>query len=68
MGGLIIICVTLGILCIVLIIQKLALHYRIRKLTEQVDGFNSGTAEMLDVALREDKLAEALTRLDGVFG
>ena len=58
MGGLIIICVALGILCIVLIIQKLALHYRIRKLTEQVDGFNSGTAEMLDVALREDRLAQ----------
>ena len=58
MGGLIIVCVALGILCIVLIIQKLALHYRIRKLTEQVDGFNSGTAEMLDVALREDKLAQ----------
>ena len=51
-------CAALGILCIVLIIQKLALHYRIRKLTEQVDGFNSGTAEMLDVALREDKLAQ----------
>ena len=58
MGGLIIICVTLGILCIVLIIQKLALHYRIRKLAERVDGFNLGTAEMLDVALREDKLAQ----------
>ena len=58
MGGLMIACAALGILCIVLIIQKLALHYRIRKLTEQVDGFNSGTAEMLDVALREDKLAQ----------
>ena len=58
MGGLIIICVALGILCIVLIIQKLALHYRIRKLAERVDGFNSGTAEMLDVALREDRLAQ----------
>ena len=51
-------CAALGILCIVLIIQKLALHYRIRKLAERVDGFNSGTAEMLDVALREDKLAQ----------
>ena len=58
MGGLMITCAALGILCIVLIIQKLALHYRIRKLAEQVDGFNSGTAEMLDVALREDKLAQ----------
>ncbi len=58
MGGLIIVCVALAIICIVLLIQKIALHYRIRKLTEQVDGFNSGTAEMLDVALREDKLAQ----------
>ena len=58
MGGLMITCAALGILCIVLIIQKLALHYRIRKLAERVDGFNSGTAEMLDVALREDKLAQ----------
>ena len=58
MGGLMITCAALGILCIVLIIQKLALHYRIRKLAERVDGFNSGTAEMLDVALREDRLAQ----------
>ena len=58
MGGLIIACAALGILCIVLLIQKMILHHRIRKLTEQVDGFNSGTAEMLDVALREDKLAQ----------
>ena len=58
MGGLMITCAALGILCIVLIIRKLALHHRIRKLSEQVDGFNSGTAEMLDVALREDKLAQ----------
>ena len=58
MGGLIIACAALGILCIVLLIQKMILHHRIRKLTEQVDGFNSGTAEMLDVALQEDKLAQ----------
>ncbi len=58
MGGLMIACTALCILCIVLIIQKVALHRRIRKLSEQVDGFNSGTAEMLDVALREDKLAQ----------
>ncbi|MBQ5655816.1 MAG: HAMP domain-containing histidine kinase [Bacteroidaceae bacterium] len=58
MGGLIIACAALGILCIVLLIQKIILHHRIRKLTKQVDGFNSGTAEMLDVALREDKLAQ----------
>ena len=58
MGGLIIACAALGILCIVLLIQKILLHHRISKLTEQVDGFNSGTAEMLDVALQEDKLAQ----------
>ena len=58
MDGLIIACATLGILSIVLLIQKIILHHRIKKLTEQVDGFNSGTAEMLDVALREDKLAQ----------
>ncbi len=58
MGGLIITCAALGILCIVLLVQKIILHHRIRKLTEQVDGFNSGTAEMLDVALQEDKLAQ----------
>ena len=58
MGGLIIACAALGILCIVLLIQKLILHHRIRKLSEQVDGFNSGIAEMLDVALREDSLAQ----------
>jgi len=51
-------CAALVILCIVLMIQKFALHQRIRRLTEQVDGFNSGTAEMLDVALREDTLAQ----------
>ena len=28
------------------------------KLAEQVDSFNSGTSEMLDVALQEDKLAQ----------
>ena len=58
MGGLIIACAALGILCIVLLIQKLILHHRIRKLSEQVDDFNSGIAEMLDVALREDSLAQ----------
>lgn len=58
MGGLIISCAALGILCIVLLMQKIILYHRIRKLTEQVDGFNSGTAEILDVALREDKLAQ----------
>lgn len=58
MGGLTIACAALGILCTVLLSQKIILHNRIRKLTELIDGFNSGTAEMLDVALREDQLAQ----------
>ena len=58
MGGLISVCIILGILCLILIIQKIWLNYRIMKLLEQVDSFNSGTSEMLDVALQEDKLAQ----------
>ena len=58
MGGLIIACITLSALCFVLLIQKILLNHRIRKLAEQVDGFNSGTSEMLDVALEEDRLAQ----------
>lgn len=57
MGGLIVACIVLALACTVLLIQKLWLNQRIRKLAEQVDGFNSGTAEMVDVALREDHLA-----------
>lgn len=58
MGGLISVCIILAILCLILIIQKICLNYRIMKLAEQVDSFNSGTSEMLDVALQEDKLAQ----------
>mgnify|MGYP003302047182 CR=1 FL=1 len=58
MVGLIIACVALAAVCLILLIQKLWLSHRIRKLAEQVDGFNSGTAEMLDVALQEDRLAQ----------
>ena len=58
MGGLISVCIILAILCLILIIQKICLNYRIIKLAEQVDSFNSGTSEMLDVALQEDKLAQ----------
>lgn len=58
MGGLIIACTILGAVCTVLLIQKFLLGRRIHKLAEQVDGFNSGTAEMLDVALREDRIAQ----------
>ena len=58
MGGLIIACIILAVACLILLIQKFLLNYRIRKLAEQVDGFNSGTAEMLDVALQENYLAQ----------
>ena len=37
--------------------RLILLNRRIRKLAEQVEGFHSGTAPMLDVALREDTLA-----------
>ena len=58
MGGLIVACAVLAIVCIALLVQSSLLNRRIRKLAEQVDGYNSGTAEMLDVALREDHLAQ----------
>ena len=58
MGGLIVLCAVLGVACLVLIVQKLLLNHRICRLTEQVDGYNSGTEEMLDVALEEDRLAQ----------
>lgn len=58
MGGLIITCAILTVVCIALLVQKFLLNRRIRKLAEQVDGYNSGTAEMLDVALQEDCLAQ----------
>ena len=54
MGGLII----LTIICAGLLIRNLILNRRIRKLAELVDDFNSGTGEMLDVALEEDALAQ----------
>ena len=54
MGGLII----LTIICAGLLIRNLILNRRIRKLAEKVDDFNSGTGEMLDVALEEDALAQ----------
>ena len=58
MGGLIIACIALSALCLFLLVQKVLFNHRIRKLAEQVDGFNSGTAQMLDVALQEDCLAQ----------
>ena len=54
MGGLII----LFLICAGLLIRNLILNRRIRKLAELVDDFNSGTGEMLDVALEEDALAQ----------
>ena len=58
MGGLITACTILSIICIIMIIERIHLYFRIRTLAEQVDSFNSGTAVMLDVALQEDKLAQ----------
>ena len=54
MDGLII----LSIICAGLLIRNVLLNRRIRKLAELVDDFNSGTGEMLDVALEEDVLAQ----------
>ena len=58
MGGLIIACIILAAACLILLLRYILLNRRIRKLAEQVDGFNSGTAQMLDVALEEDRLAQ----------
>lgn len=57
MGGLIIACGILAVVCITLLVQKFQLNLRIGKLAEQVDGYNSGIGEMLDVSLQEDALA-----------
>lgn len=58
MGGLIVLCILLTTACIVLAVQRILLNIRLRRLAEQVDGFQSGTEKMLDVALREDRLAQ----------
>lgn len=58
MGGMIVLCAILAVICIALLVQRILMNCRIRRLTERVDGFNSGTKEMLDVALQEDKLAQ----------
>ena len=58
MDGLIIACALLSLACLVLLVQKAIANRRIQKLVQQVDGFNTGTAPMLDVALREDRLAQ----------
>lgn len=57
MGGLMIVCIILAVVCLVLLCQKIQLNRRIQRMAEQVDGFNSGTEQMLDVALEEDSLA-----------
>ena len=53
MGGLI-----FAPICLAMLIYILRQNHRIRKLSQQVDGFNAGTSEMLDVALEEDNLAQ----------
>lgn len=57
MGGLSVVCILLGIGCGLLLFRLLRLNRRIRRLTEQVDGFPSGRTEIVDVALEEDALA-----------
>lgn len=58
MGGLTWACVILAVLCGVLLFQKFRMNRQIQILAAQVDGFNSGTEEMLDVALEENGLAQ----------
>lgn len=49
--------VFLGLLCGALLIRQLRTEKRLRVLAEQADGYCSGTAPMLDVALQEDTIA-----------
>lgn len=58
MGGLITACVLLIGICLFLAIRLIVMEHRIRKLREQINGFQSGSCEMLDVALQEDSLAQ----------
>ena len=53
MGGLI-----FALICLALLLYIFRMNRRIWKLARQVDGYNAGTAEMLDVALEEDRLAQ----------
>lgn len=53
MGGLI-----FAPVCLALLLYILRQNRRIRNLARQVDGFNAGTSEMLDVALEEDRIAQ----------
>lgn len=57
MGGLIIACGILFVVCLALLVQIFLLNRRIGKLADQVDGYNSGIGEMLDISLQEDALA-----------
>lgn len=58
MGGLTWVCIIFAVLCGVLLFQKFRTNRQIQMLAAQVDGFNSGTEEMLDVALEENGLAQ----------
>ncbi len=58
MDGLIIVCLGLALTCLILLLRICLINRRIRKLSEQVNGYNSGTTDMLDVALQEDRLAQ----------
>lgn len=58
MGRLTTLCLTLGLLSLLLLLRLYLLNRRVRTLTRRVDNFLSGTGEMLDVALQEDSLAQ----------
>lgn len=51
-------CILLGGGCGLLLLRLHLLNRRIRRLTEQMDGFLSGREDAMDVALGEDRVAE----------
>lgn len=58
MDGLMIVCISLAVVCLILLLRIVLMNRRVGRLSEQVNGYNSGTADMLDVALQEDRLAQ----------
>ncbi len=53
-----IVCISLAVVCLILLLRIVLMNRRVGRLSEQVNGYNSGTADMLDVALQEDRLAQ----------
>lgn len=58
MGGLNVLCAVLGLVCMVLLIQRLMLQRRIRRMAERLESFHSDGGAPLDLALEEDALAQ----------